>query len=74
MAKSERKFTAAPHGSPRERKRKFMPIFIQGKQKRVPRPATIDGFPVEEFLARNPDPIRLYENGLWEMMPMGDDD
>ena len=52
----------------RERKKKFMTIFINGKQKRVPRPPLIDGLPVEEFIARNADPIWLHENELWEFM------
>lgn len=53
----------------RANKKKFMTIFINGKQKRVPRPLLIDGLPVEEFLARNADPIWLHENGYWELMP-----
>ena len=52
----------------RERKKKFMTIFIKGKQKRVPRPPVIDDLPVEEFIARNADPIWLHNNGLWELM------
>lgn len=65
---SKRKRTAAEKRARRERKKKFMTIFVNGKQKRVPRPL-IDGLPVEEFIARNADPIWLHENGLWEFMP-----
>jgi len=43
-------------------------IAIKGKQKRVPRPPVIDDLPVDEFIARNADPIWLHENGLWEFM------
>ena len=43
-------------------------IAIKGKQKRVPRPPVIDDLPVDEFIARNADPIWLHENGLWELM------
>ena len=32
-------------------------IFINGSQKRVPRPPLIDGLSVEEFIDRNADPI-----------------
>jgi hypothetical protein len=64
----KRKRTAAEKRAARERKKKFMTIFINGKQKRVPRPPTIGGLPVEEFIARNADPIWLHENGLWEFM------
>ena len=63
-----RKRTAAERRARRERKKKFMTIFIKGKQKRVPRTPVIDGLPVEEFIAWNADPIGLHENGLWEYM------
>ncbi len=46
-----------------------MTIFINGKQKRVPRPPLIDGLSVDEFIVRNADPIWLHENELWEAMP-----
>ncbi len=45
-----------------------MTIFINGKQKRVPRPVLIEGLPVDEFIARNADPIWLHQNELWEYM------
>jgi hypothetical protein len=67
-AKPKRKLTAAERRARRERKREFMTIFINGKQKRVPRPQTIEGLPVEEYIARNADPIWLHEHGLWEHM------
>ena len=43
-----------------------MTIFINGKQKRVKRPPTIDGIPVEEFVRRNADPVWLLENEMYE--------
>ena len=64
----KRKRTAAEKRARRERKRTFMTSFINGKQKRVPRPPTIDGMSVDEFIARNADPIWLHENGMWELM------
>jgi hypothetical protein len=66
---AKRKRSAAEKRARRERKKKFMTIFINGKQKRVPRPPTIDGQSVEEFIARNADPIWLQQNELWEFMP-----
>lgn len=69
MAKPKRKLTAAERRARREHTRKFMTIFVNGKKKKVPRPPLIDGLPVDEFIARNADPIWLHENGLWEMMP-----
>lgn len=68
MSKPKRKLTAEEKRQRRERKRKFMTIFINGKQKRVPRPQLIEGLPVDEFIARNADPIWLQQNGMWEYM------
>ena len=44
-------------------------IFVNGRQKRVRRPETIDGVPIDEFIARNADPIWLHQNEMWELMP-----
>ena len=49
-----------------------MTIFIHGKMKRVRRPPTIDGIPVDEFIRRDADPIWLHQNGLWEYMDQPD--
>ncbi len=68
MARPKRKLTSAERRALRERRKNFMIIFINGKQRRVPRPQLIDGLPLEEFIARNADPIWLHENGLWELM------
>ena len=65
---SKRKRTAAEKRARRERKKRFMTIFINGKQKQVPRPPTIDGLSVDEFIARNADPLWLHQNELWEYM------
>ena len=43
-------------------------IFINGKQKRVRRPQTIDGMSIDEFIRRNADPIWLHQNEMWEYM------
>ncbi len=42
MPKPKRKLTAAEKRSRRERKKNFMTIFVNGKQKRVRRPQLID--------------------------------
>jgi len=39
----------------------------------VPRPPTIDGMPVDEFIASNAHPIWLHENGMWDLMPPHED-
>ena len=73
MPKPKRKRTAAEKRARRQRKKNFMMIFLNGKQKWVPRPQLIDGLPVDEFIARNADPIWLHQNELWEQMPTDDD-
>jgi hypothetical protein len=64
---SKRKRTALEKRERRELMKKLVTIFINGKQKRVPRPLLIDALPVEEFLSRNADPIWLHENELWDL-------
>ena len=73
MAKPKRKLTAAQKRARRKRRDEFMTIFINGKQKRVRRPPTIDGMDVDEFIIRNADPIWLHQNGLWEYMDQIDE-
>lgn len=48
-------------------------ICVNGKQKRVRRPPTVDGMDVDEFIRENADPIWLHQSGLWEYMSETDD-
>ena len=68
MPKPKRKLTAAEKRAKKERQKKYQWIFINGKQVRVRRPETIEGLPVDEFIARNADPIWLHQNGMWESL------
>jgi hypothetical protein len=68
VKKAKRKRTPSEKRARRERKKKFMSILINGKQKRVPRPQLIDELPVDEFVARNADFLWLHKNELWESM------
>ena len=68
MAKPKRKLTAAQKKARKKRRKEFITVFINGKQKRVRRPPTIDGMEVDEFIRRNADPIWLHQNELWEFM------
>jgi uncharacterized protein YnzC (UPF0291/DUF896 family) len=68
MAKRKRKLTAAEKAEKKRRQKEYMTIFINGKQKRVKRPPTIDGMDVDEFIRRNADPIWLHQNEMWEYM------
>ncbi len=70
---NKRKLTKEGSGRKEERKAKFMIIFINGRQKRVPRPPQIGGMSVHEYIARNADPIWLQQNGMWEYRRADDD-
>jgi predicted RNase H-like HicB family nuclease len=64
----KRKLTAAERAAKKRRKAEFQTVFINGKQKRVRRPPTIDGMSVDEFIRRNADLIFLHEHEMWELM------
>ena len=66
MAKPKRKLTQQQKAAKKQRQLEFMTIFINGKQKRVRRPPTIDGMDIDEFVRRNADPIWLHQNEMWE--------
>ncbi len=69
----KRKLTKEEKRRKKERKAKSMIIFVNGRQKRVPRPPQIGGMSVHEYMARNADPIWLHQNGMWEYMQADDD-
>jgi hypothetical protein len=73
MKHPRRRLTAAKKLARHERKKRYMTIFVNGRQKRVQRPQLIQGLPVEEFIARNADLIWLHENGLWEFIRPDDE-
>ena len=66
--KPKQKPTAAQRREKKRRKAEFVTIFIGGKQKRVRRPPTIEGLPVDELIRRNADPFRLHQNEMWEYL------
>jgi hypothetical protein len=66
MKKPKRKLTAAERSRKRKRRDETMHIFINGKQKRVKRPPTIDGMDADEHIRLNADPIWLHQNEMWE--------
>ena len=68
MGKNKGKLTAAEKAEKQRRRTEFMTIFIRGKMKRVRRPPTIEGLPVEEFIRRNADPLWLHQNEMWEYL------
>ena len=74
MSKCKRKLTGAEKAEKKRRRMEYMTIFINGKQKRVKRPPTIDGIDADEFIRRNADPIWLQQNEMWEYMINDEED
>lgn len=68
MSKRKRKLTPAEKTEKKQRQKGYMTVFMNGKQKRIKRPQTIDGMSVDEFIIRNADPIWLHQNEMWEYM------
>ena len=78
MAKVKKKLTAAQKRAKKEAKaekqKKYMWVFMNGKQVRVKRPETIDDMDKDEFIRRNADPIWLHQNEMWENMDQEEND
>ena len=66
MSKRKRKLTYVQKAEKKRIQKEFMTVFINGKQKRVKRPQTIDGMDVDDFILKNADPIWLHQNEMWE--------
>ncbi|MEQ1880216.1 MAG: hypothetical protein ABL878_04520 [Burkholderiales bacterium] len=58
---SRRKLTPNEKAERKRRRAAFITIFVNGKQKRVPRPPTIEELEPQEFIRRNTDPIWLHQ-------------
>lgn len=68
MAKQKRKLSAVEKAAKKKRRQEFMTVFMNGKMKRVHRPAMMEGMDADVFIRRNADPIWLHENQMWEIM------
>jgi hypothetical protein len=71
MPKRKRKLTLAEKAEKKRRRQEYTFVFVNGKQKRVKRPPTIDGMDVDEFIRRNADSVWLHQNGMWEYVVDG---
>ena len=69
---AKRKLSSSEKAKKKKRQQEFMTIFLNGKQKRIKRPQTIDGMSIEEFIRNNADPIWLHQNEMWEEMDSDD--
>lgn len=78
MAKIKKKLTTAQKRARKkakaERQKKYMWVFMNGKQVRVKRPPTIDGMDVDDYIQNNADPIWLHQNEMWEYIKTDEDD
>ncbi len=74
MAKPRKKLSAEEKAEKKRLREKYMTIFINGKQKRVKRPPTIEGMDPDEFIRRNADPIWLHQNEMWEDIDQDSED
>jgi hypothetical protein len=64
----QRKLTPLEKTVKKRRRLEIMTVFMNGKQKGIRRPATVEGLDVDEFIRRNADPVWLHQNELWELM------
>ncbi len=78
MPKVKKKLTTAQKRARKkakaERQKKYMWVFMNGKQVRVKRPPTIEGIDVDEYIRQNADPIWLHQNEMWEYIQTDEDD
>jgi hypothetical protein len=74
MAKQKKKLTAEQKAAKKKRQQEYMTVFMNGKQKRVKRPPTIEGMDADEFILRNADPIWLHQNEMWEYINQDEED
>lgn len=78
MAKEKKKLTPAQKRARKKakakRQKKYMWIFINGKQVRIKRPPTIEGMDVDEFIQNNADPVWLHQNEMWEYIETEEDE
>ena len=72
MAKQKKKRTPAQKAAKKERQKKYMTVFMNGKQVKVKKPELIDGMDKDDYIRRNADPIWLHQNEMWEYMESDD--
>ena len=72
MERVKKKLTAAQKRAKKEakaeRQKKYMWVFMNGKQVRIKRPPTIEGMSVDDYIQQNADSIWLHQNEVWENM------
>ena len=70
MSRAKKKLTSTQKGARKKTKvesqKKYMWVFMNGKQVKVKRPPTIDEIDTDEYIQQNADPIWLHQNEMWE--------
>ena len=70
MAKVKKKLTPAQKRvrkkTKEENQKKYLWVFLNGKQVKIKRPPMIEGIDAEEYIQQNADPLWLHQNGMWE--------
>jgi len=74
MKKRKKKLAPEQKAAKEKRRDEYMTVFMNGKQKRIKRPPTIDGMDVEEFIRRNADPIWLHQNEMWKYLDQNENE
>ncbi len=69
-----KKLTPAQKAAKKKRQNEYMTVFMDGKQKRIKRPPTIDGMSADDFIMNNADPIWLHQNEMWENIEVDEED
>ena len=74
MTKEKKKLSPAQKAAKKKRQQEYMTVFINGKQKQVKRPPTINGMDIDAFIMNNADPIFLHQSEMWEYMDQPKED
>jgi len=77
MSKLKKKLTTAQKRVRKkikeENQKKYMWVFLNGKQVKIKRPLMIEGIDAEEYIQQNADPIWLHKNEMWEYIKKDED-
>ncbi|MBL7189762.1 MAG: hypothetical protein ISS70_25820 [Phycisphaerae bacterium] len=73
MSLCHRKTEEETYSQPESRREEYMTVFINGKQRQIKRPPTIDGMDAEEFMRRDAYPIWQHQNEMWEYAYQNED-
>jgi len=78
MSQVKKKLTVAQKRarkrSKAERQKKYMWVFMNGKQVRIKRPPTIEGMDADEYIQQYADPLWLHQSEMWECIQPKDNE